>query len=464
MSSSTWHPHKYLPLTTAEREEMLRVIGRSSVEELLAEIPAAVRLRRPLALPPALTDADLLAHLRTLSERNGHADKLISFLGAGAYDHHVPSVVWHLAGRAEFYTAYTPYQAEIMQGELQAAYEYQSMLCELTGMDVANASMYDGASAFGEAAVMARDLTRRDEVVVSTAVHPHYREVLRTYTRHLGVRVTEIVHNDGVTPVERLRTAIGQNTAAVMVQSPTVFGCIEEGPALAQAAHDAGALLIVGITDPISLGLLNPPGAYGADIVAGEGQPLGNHLNFGGPYLGMLATRQAFVRRMPGRLVGVTTDRDGRRGFVLTLQTREQHIRREKATSNICTNEALNALAAAVYMAALGRTGMRRVAEVNARRAHYARQRLCALPGIRAAFGAPTFHEFVLRVPVDPEELNARLLEHGILGGLALGRWYPDLRDAWLLCVTEARTPAQIDDLIDAVSAVIRSAVRVSRP
>lgn len=464
MSSSTWHPHKYLPLTADEREEMLRVIGRSSVEELLAEIPAAVRLRRPLALPPTLTDADLLAHLRALSERNGHADKLVSFLGAGAYDHHVPSVVWHLAGRAEFYTAYTPYQAEIMQGELQAAYEYQSMLCELTGMDVANASMYDGASAFGEAAVMARDLTRRDEVAVSTAVHPHYREVLRTYTRHLGVRVVEIPHKDGVTPVESLRAAIGQNTAAVMVQSPNVFGCIEEGAALAQAAHDAGALLIVGIADPISLGLLNPPGAYGADIVAGEGQPLGNHLNYGGPYLGMLATRQAFVRRMPGRLVGVTTDRDGRRGFVLTLQTREQHIRREKATSNICTNEALNALAAAVYMAALGRTGMRRVAEVNARRAHYARQRLCALPGIRAAFGGPTFNEFVLRVPVDPDELNARLLEHGILGGLALGRWYPDLRDAWLVCVTEARTPAQIDGLVDAVSTVIRSAVRVSRP
>ncbi|MGQ0549380.1 MAG: aminomethyl-transferring glycine dehydrogenase subunit GcvPA [Armatimonadota bacterium] len=462
-SSSTWHPHKYLPLTAAERDEMLRAIGRSSVEDLLAEIPAAVRLRRPLALPPALTDADLLAHLRALSERNGHADRLVSFLGAGAYDHHIPSVVWHLAGRAEFYTAYTPYQAEIMQGELQAAYEYQSMLCELTAMDVANASMYDGASAFGEAAVMARDLTRRDEVVVSTAVHPHYREVLRTYTRHLGVRVIEVPHRDGRTPLDGLRTTLGPNTAAVMVQSPTVFGCIEDGPALAEAAHDAGALLVVGIADPISLGLLKPPGAYGADIIAGEGQPLGNYLNFGGPYLGMLATREAFVRRMPGRLVGVTTDRDGRRGFVLTLQTREQHIRREKATSNICTNEALNALAASVYMAALGRTGMRRVAEVNARRAHYARQRLCAVPGIRAAFDGPIFNEFVLRVPMPPDELNARLLDHGILGGLALHRWYPNLSDGWLVCVTEARTPAQIDALVDAVTAVIGSVVRVTR-
>ncbi len=462
--SPPWQPHKYLPLTAAEREDMLRVIGRGSVEDLLAEIPAGVRLRRPLALPPALTDADLLAHLRVLSERNGHAERLVSFLGAGAYDHHIPSVVWHLAGRAEFYTAYTPYQAEIMQGELQAAYEYQSMLCELTGMDVANASMYDGASAFGEAAVMARDLTGRDEVVVSAAVHPHYRDVLRTYTRHLGVHVVEVAHRQGCTPLDGLGTVIGEHTAAIMVQSPTVFGCVEDGPAIAQTAHDAGALLVVGIADPISLGVLQPPGAYGADIVAGEGQPLGNHLNFGGPYLGMLATRQAFVRRMPGRLVGVTTDRGGQRGFVLTLQTREQHIRREKATSNICTNEALNALAAGVYMAALGRTGMRRVAEVNARRAHYARQRLCAVPGVRAAFEGPMFNEFALRVPIDPDELNARLLEHGILGGFALGRWYPDLSDGWLVCVTEARSPSEIDALVDAVRAVIGSAVRVSRP
>jgi len=462
-SSADWRPHKYLPLTAAERDEMLRLIGRASVEELLSDIPAGVRLRRTLALPPALADGDLLAHLRTLAERNGHADRLTSFLGGGAYDHHIPSVVWHLAGRAEFYTAYTPYQAEIMQGELQATYEYQSMLCELTAMDVANASMYDGASAFGEAAVMARDLTRRDEVVVSTAVHPQYRDVLRTYTRHLGVRVVELPHHGGITPPAALRGALSGNTAAVMVQSPNVFGCVEDGPALAQAVHDAGALLIVGIADPVSLGLLQPPGAYGADIVAGEGQPLGNHLSYGGPYLGMLATRQAFVRRMPGRLVGATTDRDGRRGFVLTLQTREQHIRREKATSNICTNEALNALAAAIYMAALGRAGLRRVAEVNARRAHYAKQRLCAIPGIRPAFNAPTFNEFVLRVPVDPQELDARLIDRGILGGLPLGRWYPDLRDGWLVCVTEARSRGQIDALVEAVATVVDSVAPVSR-
>jgi glycine dehydrogenase subunit 1 len=450
-----WHPHKYLPMTAAERDEMLRAIGRRAIDELFDEIPPGVRLRRPLDLPPALADHELLGHLRELAERNGHADRLACFLGGGAYDHVVPSVVWHLAGRAEFYTAYTPYQAEMMQGELQAGYEYQSMLCALTGMDVANASMYDGASALAEAAVMARDLAKRDEVVVSAAVHPHYRQTLDTYVQHLGIAVRTVPHEAGVTVAGQVRAAIGERTAAVIVQSPNVFGCLEEGAALAAAAHDAGALLVVAVAEPLSLGLVEPPGAYGADIVAGEGQPLGNHLNFGGPYLGMLATREAFVRRMPGRLVGVTTDREGRRGFVLTLQTREQHIRREKATSNICTNEALNALAAAVYLAALGKTGLRRVAEVNARRAHYARTRLAAIPRVRQAFAAPVFNEFTLRLPMPPDELNARLRERGILGGLALRRWYPEMDDAWLVCVTEARSRAQIDALVDAVAAEV---------
>jgi glycine dehydrogenase subunit 1 len=453
--TADWHPHKYLPMTAEDRDAMLRAIGRDSMEELFADIPAEVRLRRALALPPAMPDGDLLVHLREMSDRNGHADRLVCFLGGGAYDHVIPSVVWHLAGRAEFVTAYTPYQAELMQGELQAGYEYQSMLCELAGMDVANASMYDGASALGEAAVMARDLTRRDEVVVSTAVHPHYRETLRTFVQHLGLEVRDVPYSDGRTSPGRVREFVGDKTAAVVVQSPNVFGCIEDGAALVAAAHDVGALLVVAIAEPLSLGLLQPPGAYGADIVAGEGQPLGNHLSFGGPYLGMLATREAHVRRMPGRLVGVAADHQGRRGFVLTLQTREQHIRREKATSNICTNEALNALAAAVYMAALGKTGLRRVAEVNARRAHYARARLTAIPGVRAVFPAPTFNEFVLRTPIAPEELNARLRQHGILGGLALHRWYPELEDGWLVCVTEARSRTQIDHLVAAVAEVV---------
>lgn len=460
MTPAGWQPHRYLPLTAAERDEMLRVVGRASAEELFSDIPQAVRLGRPLELPPPLPEGELLAHLRALADRNGHADRLVCFLGAGAYDHEIPSVVWHLAGRAEFYTAYTPYQAEVMQGELQAAYEYQSMLCALTAMDVANASMYDGASALGEAAVMARDLTRRGRVLVSAAVHPHYREVLHTYTRHLGIDIDTVPYQDGLTPAAVVRDAVDAGTAAVVVQSPNVFGCIEDGASLAAAAHAAGALLVVAVVEPVSLGLLQPPGAYGADIVAGEGQALGNSLNFGGPYLGMLAAREAYVRRMPGRLVGMTADRTGRRGFVLTLQTREQHIRREKATSNICTNEALNALAAAVYMAALGPVGMRRVAEVNARRAHYAKTRLCALPGFRPAFEAPVFNEFVLRTPVPPEEINARLLDWGIMGGLALGRWYPELSDGWLVCVTEARSREQIDALVAAVAEISAAAAR----
>jgi len=309
--------------------------------------------------------------------------------------------------------------------------------------------MYDGASATGEAASMAADLTKRGEILISTAVHPEYRQVLRTYTKHLPITVRDLPAANGVTPVEAARAAVSDATAAVIVQSPNFFGCIEDGEALARAAHDKGALLVVAIAEPVSLGLLRPPGAYGADIVTGEGQPLGNALNFGGPYLGMIATREAFVRRIPGRLVGRTVDTEGRPGYVLTLQTREQHIRRAKATSNICTNESLNALIAAVYLATFGRQGMRHVAELCARKAHYARTRITALPGYALAFAAPTFNEFVVRCPVPPAEINRRLLAHGILGGLPLGRFYPEHSDCWLLCVTEQRTREEIDHLVD---------------
>lgn len=441
--------HKYIPATEAEREEMLRAIGVDSVEALFADIPDQVRLVRPLALPPALSDPELIAQLRSLAQRNLDCDRAACFLGAGAYDHYVPSVVWHLAGRGEFLTAYTPYQAELMQGELQAGYEYQSMLCELTAMDVANASMYDGASAAAEAAVMAKDLTRRSEVLVSTGVHPEYRQVIRTYTGPLGVQVREIPYRSGITDAEAMERAISDRTAAIIIQHPNFFGSLEDGKALADLAHRAGALLICVVAEPLSLGILKPPGAWGADIVAGEGQPLGNHLNFGGPYLGMLATRMEFVRRIPGRLVGATVDTGGRRGFVLTLQTREQHIRREKASSNICTNEALLALAAAVYMATLGKQGLRRVAELNLRKAAYAKEAIAGLRGFEIMFDAPTFHEFVVRTPMAPEEINRRLVPHNILGGAPLGRWYPELKDAWLLCVTEQRTRAEIDRLVE---------------
>lgn len=444
-------PHKYIPATDAERDEMLKTVGVSSLDELFADIPAAVRLNRPLQLPPALSEPELLGHLRALAETNLHSDRAVCFLGAGAYDHYVPSVVWHLAGRGEFLTAYTPYQAELMQGELQAGYEYQSMLCALTGMDVANASMYDGASAAAEAVVMAKDLTHRDEVLVSAAVHPEYRRVVRTYTAPLGIHLRDVPYRRGATDLDALAGAISPRTAGILIQHPNFFGVLEDGSAVADLAHRAGALVICAVADPLSLGILKPPGAWGADIVAGEGQPLGNHLNFGGPYLGMLATRQEFLRRIPGRLVGATVDSDGRRGFVLTLQTREQHIRREKASSNICTNEALLALAAAIYLAALGKRGFQKVAELNVRKAAYAKDVITALPGFRLPFDAPTFHEFVVQTPLPPAEINRRLLARDILGGAPLGRWYPELADAWLLCVTEQRTRGQIDELAAAL-------------
>lgn len=446
--------HKYIPATDAERAEMLRTIGVSSIEDLFADIPARLRVTQRLEMPPELSDPEVLNQLRRLAARNGDCDRFTCFLGAGAYDHFIPSVVWHLAGRGEFLTAYTPYQAELMQGELQAGYEYQSMLCELTGMEVANASMYDGASATAEAAVMARDLTKRDEVLVSTAVHPEYRQVVRTYVRPLGLRVVEVPYRDGVTDAEAVERALTDRTAALIVQHPNFFGSLEDGTGLVDLAHRAGALLVVAIAEPLSLGLLKPPGQWGADIVAGEGQPLGNHLNFGGPYLGMLATRRDFVRRMPGRLVGATVDTEGRRGFVLTLQTREQHIRREKATSNICTNEALLALAAAVYMATLGKQGLRQVAELNVRKAAYAKAAITRVDGYTVPFSAPTFNEFVVRTPVPPEEINRRLRTHTILGGAGLGAWYPELADCWLVCVTEQRTRAEIDRLVGILETV----------
>jgi glycine dehydrogenase subunit 1 len=445
---------KYIPATPAERERMLAAVGVRTVEDLFQDIPAEVRLKRPLDLPAPAPDPDLLAHMRALADRNVDCDRLACFLGAGAYDHFVPSTVAHLALRPEFLTAYTPYQAEIMQGELQAIYEYQTMMCELTGMHVANASMYDGASATGEAASMAADLTKRGEILVSAAVHPEYREVLRTYTSHLPITVREIPAVDGVTSTETVRAAITDATAALIIQSPNFFGSIEDGEALAAAAHARGALLVVAVAEPVSLGLLRPPGDYGADIVTGEGQALGNALNFGGPYLGMIATREQFVRRIPGRLVGRTVDTDGRPGYVLTLQTREQHIRRAKATSNICTNESLNALIAAVYLSTLGRRGIQHVAELCARKAHYARERIASLPGYSLAFAAPSFNEFVVRCPAPPAEINRKLLAHGILGGLPLGRFYPEYENGWLLCVTERRTREEIDRLVDHLETV----------
>ncbi|MFO7310765.1 MAG: aminomethyl-transferring glycine dehydrogenase subunit GcvPA [Bacillota bacterium] len=438
----------FAPMTDAEREAMLAAIGVKSVDELFADIPAEIRLNRPLDLPPALSEAEVRRHLSQLAGRNADVDRYTCFLGAGAYDHLIPAAVGQLVSRSEFYTSYTPYQPEITQGVLQATYEYQTMIATLTGMDLANASVYDGATALAEGALLACAHTGRDKVVIPTAVHPEYRQVTHTYLRHQGLEVVEVPYRDGVTPLSEIKARVDARTAAVVVQQPNFFGSMEDVAAIAEVAREAGALVIVAIADPLTLGLLKPPGAAGAHIAVGEGQALGNNLSFGGPYLGFLAVRQELVRRIPGRIVGATVDRDGNRGFVLTLQTREQHIRREKATSNICTNQALNAITAAVYLSLLGKQGVRDVATQCVQKAHYLQRAMTALPAFSPAWGAPFFHEFVVRTTADPEELSQRLLEHQIIGGLPLGRFYPELSDCMLWCVTESRTREEMDRLV----------------
>ena len=443
----------YVPNTPEDQQAMLAAIGVASVEELFASVPAELRLGRELNLPPAMGELELTAHLADLAARNLSASSAVCFLGGGSYDHFIPAVVDFVAGRSEFYTAYTPYQPEASQGTLQATFEYQTLIAQLTGMEVSNASLYDGGSAVAEAVLMARSATGRPgRVVVARSVHPEYRQVLSTYLADLGTELVTVAAPQGSVAAADLGAAVDERTACVVIEHPNFFGCLEDVRACAEIAHRAGALLVVSV-DPISLGLLARPGDYGADIVVAEGQSLGNWMSFGGPYLGILACREQFVRRMPGRLVGQTVDRHGNRCWVLTLQTREQHIRREKATSNICTNQGLLALRAAVYLAAMGPRGMRSVAELCVQKAHYAMERLTAGDGLRLAFDRPVFKEFVVRAAdgrVDPR-LQATL-KQGILAGVPLARWYPELADCFLVAVTEKRTKAQIDRLADALS------------
>jgi glycine dehydrogenase subunit 1 len=391
--------------------------------------------------------------LQELSELNADLGHNACFLGAGAYRHFIPAAVDHILRRGEFYTAYTPYQPEVSQGTLTAIYEYQTMICQLTGMDVANASMYDGASALAEAALMAARVTRRDGIVVSTAVHPEYRQVVRTYTQGIGLPIHDAPYlaGQGTTDLDDLAKEVGQDTACVILQYPNFFGCLEDLAAAAEIAHAQGALLVVA-ADPIALGILKPPGEMGADIVVGEGQSLGSPLQFGGPYLGFFACRQRHMRQMPGRLIGMTTDTEGRRSFVMTLQAREQHIRREKATSNICTNEALVALAATVYLALMGKQGLRKAAELTYHKAHYAAGRIGEIEGFGLVFSRPFFKEFAVKTPLSPAEINARLLEQHIIGGYDLGAAYPELGQAMLLCVTETNPKEEIDRLADALA------------
>lgn len=439
----------FLPHTREEEAVMLATLGVSSTEELFKDIPREVRLNRSLQLPQGLSEKTAWEELQKLAEKNRHTGNYLCFRGAGAYEHYQPSAVKHLISRSDFYTAYTPYQPEISQGTLQAIFEYQTCICELTGMDVANASHYDGATALAEAALMAVEATRRGKVAVSSLVHPEYRETMQTYLVRRGVEIIWLPHQEGLTASEQLAQYIKEDVAAVIVQNPNFLGSIEDLRFLADTIHEKGGLLVV-TADPLSLGVLESPGRLGADIAVGEGQSLGLPLSFGGPYLGFMACKEKYVRRLPGRIVGKTVDRQGKDGFVLTLQAREQHIRREKASSNICSNQALCALAATIYLSLLGPEGLAEVGEQCLQKSHYTRELLTTLPGIKIPFSAPFFQEFVVKTEESPAKINQRLWEAGILGGLDLGRYYPEMENHLLLCVTEMRSKEEIAQLVEA--------------
>jgi glycine dehydrogenase subunit 1 len=443
----------YVLNTPDDQRAMLAAIGASSLEELFEMVPPELRLQRPLDVPPALSELELTLHLAKLAARNASPAQKVCFLGGGSYDHFVPAVVDYVASRGEFYTSYTPYQAEASQGNLQAFFEYQTLITQLTGMDVSNASLYDGGSATAEAVLMALAATRgRQRVVTAASVHPEYRQILETYLKNLDVQLVTVGTPEGTLTLEELSAAVDEQTACVFAQHPNFFGCLEEMEAIAKISHDAGALFIAAV-DPISLGLLKRPGEYGADIIVAEGQSLGTPMQYGGPYLGIMACREEFVRRMPGRITGQTVDRQGRRCWVLTLQTREQHIRREKATSNICTNQGLFALRASVYLAAMGPQGMREVAELCLQKSHYAACRLSGGSRLSLAFNRPTFKEFVVRDRQGRvEQLLASAVESGFFAGVPLGRWYPGLADCFLVTVTEKRTKEEIDQLADCLT------------
>ncbi|NJD01732.1 MAG: aminomethyl-transferring glycine dehydrogenase subunit GcvPA [Ruminiclostridium sp.] len=444
---------KYIPNTDENRRDMLEELGMSGIEALFADIPQNVRLKRSLNLPDPLSELELGNQMGRLASANVNTDEYACFLGAGAYDHFIPGVIDHILSRQEFYTAYTPYQPEISQGTLQAIFEYQTMICELTGMAASNASMYDGATALAEAAVAAFQATAGNEALVAGTVHPESREVLKTHARFTGKRIVELGCDSGQIDLNELESKISRDTAAVIIQSPNFFGIVEDLHSVAEITHRNNSLFIVS-ADPVSLALLKSPGELGADIVVGEGQSLGNPLSFGGPYLGFFATTRELMRKMPGRIVGETTDREGRRGFVLTLQAREQHIRREKAASNICSNQALNALAAAVYMTVMGRQGLKEAASLCLQKAHYAFDQLVATGKFQPIFSGSFFKEFAVRSAVPVEALNKKLLEKKIIGGYELEKAYPSLSGGWLLAVTEKRTREEIDALVQAVREV----------
>ncbi len=442
---------RYIPQTPEQKIEMQRQIGTDNIGQLFRNIPDSIKLDKPMKLPGPMAEPELDAYMKELAGRNINTDDYACFLGAGAYDHYIPSVVRHMTSRQEFYTSYTQYQPEISQGMLQAIFEYQSMICSLTGMDVSNASLYDGASALAEAALMSCAVTKKNTVLVSKTVHPEYRRVLKTYSDQCGFGLIEIEIKDGVTDIDELRSSISDKTAAVLVQNPNFFGIIEPldkvGELLRGSLPAKQKIMFTVCADPISLAILEPPSSFGADIVVGEGQALGNPLSFGGPYLGFFTAREEYLRKMPGRIVGQTEDSQGRRGFVLTIQAREQHIRREKATSNICSNQALNALTAAVYMTVTGKEGLRDVALSSMRKAHYTYEKLIETDCFEKIYDAPFFKEFALRSKMPVSQLNSALCDNRIIGGLDLSGYYPELENGWLVAVTEKRTLKEIDHL-----------------
>ncbi|MBN8190920.1 aminomethyl-transferring glycine dehydrogenase subunit GcvPA [Bacillus sp. NTK074B] len=435
--------HRYLPMTEQDQREMLGQIGVDSVNDLFEDIPEQVRFKGDYKIKEAKSETELVKELTKMAAKNADLKSHTSFLGAGVYDHYMPIIVDHVLSRSEFYTAYTPYQPEISQGELQAIFEFQTMICELTGMDVANSSMYDGGTALAEAAMLSAGQTRRKKVLVSSTVHPESRDVLRSYAKGQYIEVVEIPHNDGVTDVEELKKLMSSEIAAVIVQYPNFFGRVEELKGIEEVAHAEKAMFVVS-SNPLALGALTPPGKLGADIVIGDAQPFGIPSAFGGPHCGYFAVNKKLMRKVPGRLVGQTVDEDGIRGFVLTLQAREQHIRRDKATSNICSNQALNALAASVAMTALGKQGVKEMAMQNIQKAYYAKEAFKA-KGFSIAFEGPSFNEFVVKVKRPVKEINQMLLEKEMIGGYDLGLMDDSLAQHMLVAVTELRSKEEID-------------------
>jgi glycine dehydrogenase subunit 1 len=441
---------RYLPLSETDLAEMLREVGANRLEDLADVLPGPLRLKRDLDLPPPLSEMELVQKLRSLSEEGKSGKPMVSFLGAGAYDHFTPSVVDHVLRRSEFYTAYTPYQPEVSQGTLQAVFEFQTLICQLTGMDIANASVYDGASAVAEGVLMAQRIKGRGKCLLARSLHPEYRIVTQTYTHPLGLELVPVPFaGEGTLDLEALEKALDKEVSSVVIQQPNFFGCLEDVEPIARLVHTHDALLIVAVAEPLSLALLQPPGTLGADLVVGEGQSFGNPVSFGGPYIGLFASKENFLRSMPGRLVGETVDAEGRRGFLLAVATREQHIRREKATSNICTNQALCALAALVYLTIMGKEGLRELAEINLSKCEYAKKRLGKSFPLR--FSAPTFNEFVLRVKGDPDQALKKLGDQGIIGGFPLKRFFPEMKNEILICVTEKHSREDIDRLVQAL-------------